>query len=197
MPKDGIVLSWSVQVVKASQFKLLFVVKVGTHEQHTWATLTGWEVASVQTLGDHVDVILENSAVQNVHMFMHQFSEAFDPLYAKETCVEPETIKPEAIFIDGSVTNTKVASRFTKLKHAITVLNKALQSKPKTQQPLRRKATTEEGAGSSRPQTVRKPRAVPADSRGRALPRRRLTARRQRRPQAGRRHRPRGEESHQ
>ena len=157
VPKDGIVLAWSVQVVKASQFKLLFMVKVGTHDQHTWATLTGWEVVSIQALGEHVDVILENFAVQNVHMFMHQFSEAFDPLYAKETCVESETIKPEAIFIDGSVTNTKVASRFTKLKHAITVLNKALQSKPKTQQPVRRKATTEEGAGSSRPQTVRKP----------------------------------------
>ena len=114
--KDGIVLGWSIQVVKASMFKLLFVVKVGTHDQHTWATLTGWEVASVQALGDHVDVILENSAVQNVHMFMHQFVEPFDPLYAKETCVEPETIKPEAIFIDGNVTNTKVASRFTKLK---------------------------------------------------------------------------------
>ena len=165
MPKDGIVLLWSVQVVKASQFKLLFVVKVGTYEQHTWATLTGWEVASVQALGDHVDVILENSAVQNVHMFMHQFSEPFDALYAKDTCVEPETIKPEAIFIDGSTSNIKVASRFTKLKHAITVLNKALQSKPKAQQPVRRKATAEEGAGSSRPQSVRKPRAVPANSR--------------------------------
>ena len=46
---------------------------------------------------------------------------ALQPLY-----VEPETIKVEAIFIDGSVTNTKVASMFTKLKHAITVLNKAL-----------------------------------------------------------------------
>ena len=40
VPKDGIVLPWSVQVVKASQFKLLFMVKVGTHEQHTWTTMT-------------------------------------------------------------------------------------------------------------------------------------------------------------
>ena len=39
--KDGLVLAWSVQVVKASQFKLLFVVKLGTVEQHTWATLMG------------------------------------------------------------------------------------------------------------------------------------------------------------
>ena len=120
---------------------------------------------SVQALREHVDVILENSAVQNVHMFMHQFTEAFDPLYANETCVEPETIKPEAIFIDGSTSNTKVASRFTKLKQAITVLSKALQNKPKAQQPVRQKATTEEGAGSSSPQYVRKPREVPADSR--------------------------------
>ena len=80
-----------------------------------------------------MDVILENSAMQNVHMFMHQFSESFNPMYAKETCVEPETIKPEAIFIDGNVTNTKVASMFTKLKQAATVLNKALQNKSKTQ----------------------------------------------------------------
>ena len=49
--------------------------------------------------------------------------------------------------------------------HAITVLNKALQTKSKSQQPVRRKATTEEGAGSSRPLSVRKPRPVPADSR--------------------------------
>ena len=146
--------------MKTSVFKLLFVVKVGTFEQHTWATLTGWEIASVQALGDHVDVILENSAVQNVHIFMHQFSEPYDALYAKESCVEPDSIKLEAIFIDASVSNTKVASRFTKLKQAITILNKTLQSKPKPQQPVRRKATTEEGAGSSRPQTVRKPWAV-------------------------------------
>ena len=169
VPKDGLVLGWSVQVVKGSTFKLLFVIKVGTHQEHTWTTLTGWEVASVQALGDYVDVILENSAVQNAHMFMHQFTESFDTIYAKETCVEPETIKPEAIFIDGNVTSTKVASRFTKLKQAITVLNKALQAKAKTQ-PVRRKATTEEGAGSSRPQTVRKPRPVPADSRRTSTP---------------------------
>ena len=164
-PKDGLVLGWSIQVVKASLYKMIFVVKVGTVEKHTWATLTGWEVASVQALGDYTDVILENSAVQNAHMFMHQFAEPFDALYANESCVEPEVIKPETIFIDASTSNTKVSSRFTKLKHAITVLNKALQSKTKSQQPVRRKATTEEGAGSSRPQSVRKPRPVPADSR--------------------------------
>ena len=58
----------------------------------------------------------------------------------------------------------KVASRFTKLKHAITVLNKAMQSKPTTYQPVRQKATTEEGVRSSKPQTAKKPRAVPIDS---------------------------------
>lgn len=166
VPKEGnVVLAWSFLVVKAAQYKILFAVKVGTPEKHTWSTLTGWEVTSVQALGDHVDVVLENSAVQNAHMFMHQFVEPFDAVHAKESCVEPETIKPETIFIDTSVSNTKVASRFTKLKQAITVLNKANQSKPRSAQPVRRKATTEEGAGSSRPQTVRKPRPVPADSR--------------------------------
>lgn len=165
VPKDGIVLAWSLLVVKAAQFKILLAVKVGTHDQHTWATIPGWEVANVQALGEHMDVILENSAVQNAHMFMHQFTEPFDAIYAKESCAEPDAIKPETIFVDGSVTTTKVAARYSKLKQAVTVANKAIQSKPKAQQQVRRKATTEEGAGSSRPLTVRKPRPVPADSR--------------------------------
>ena len=152
VPKDRIVLAWSFQMVKCAQFKMLFVVKVETHEQHTWATMREWEVASVHALKDHVDIILENSYVQNVHMFMHQFSKPFDPIYAEESCVEPDVIKSETIFIDGNITNTKVASRFTKLKQAITVVNNAQQSKPRSQQPVMRKATTEEGAGSSRPQ---------------------------------------------
>jgi hypothetical protein len=69
--KDGSVLAWSIQVVVASQYKMIFAVKVGTMEKHTWATLTRWEVTSVQALGDYVDVLLENSAIQNAHMFMH------------------------------------------------------------------------------------------------------------------------------
>lgn len=165
VPKDGAVHGWSVQVVKTSIYKILFVVKVGTPESTSWTPLAGWEVTSVQALGEYMDVVLENSAVQSAHMFMGQNSEPFDSQYAKETCIEPGEIKPEAIFIDGSVLNTKVASRFTKLRHAITVLNKALQSKPKPQTTVRRKSTTEEGAGSSRPKTVRKPRAVPTSSR--------------------------------
>ena len=100
-----------------------------------------------------MDGIVENSAVQHAHMFMHQFTEPFDVVHAKEACIEPEVIKPDTIFIDVSVSNTKVASRFTKLKQAITLLNKVIQSKPKSSQPVRRKSTTEEGAGSSRPQT--------------------------------------------
>jgi hypothetical protein len=111
---------------------MIFVVKVGTVDKHTWAIFTGWEVAPVQALRDYVDVILENSNVQKVHMLMHQFSKPFDAIYAKESCVEPDVIKPELIFIDESTSNTKVSSRFTKLKHAIIVLNKALQSKTKS-----------------------------------------------------------------
>ena len=164
VPKDGLVRAWSLLVVKAAQFKMVLALKHGTHENPSWTTLSGWEVTGVQALGDHVDVILENSAVQNAHMFMHQFSEPFDPVYAKESCAQPDVIKPEAIFVDGNVANTKVAARYTKLKQAVTMANKAIQSKPKPQ-PVRRKATTEEGAGSSRPLTVRKPKAVPADSR--------------------------------
>lgn len=77
MAKEGRVLAWSLQVVKAAHFNMLFVMKVGTMRQHTWATLTGWEVASVQALGDHVDVILENSAMLNVHKFMPPVLRAF------------------------------------------------------------------------------------------------------------------------
>jgi hypothetical protein len=125
----------------------------------------GWKVTSVQPMGDYLDIVLENSALQITHLFMHQFSEPFNAEYAKKSCVEPDVIKPESIFIDASVSNTKVASRFTKLKHAITLLNKALQSKPKPQQLVRRKTTTKEGAGSSRPQSMRRLQPVPADSR--------------------------------
>ena len=97
-------------------------------------------------------------------MFMHHFFEPFDPLYTKESCVEPRVIKRETIFIGGNGTNTKVANKFTKLKQKITVVYKAQLSKPKSQ-PVRRKATIEEGARSSRPQAVRKPRAVLANLR--------------------------------
>jgi hypothetical protein len=164
VPKDGIILGWSVLVVKASMYKIICHVKFGTQEKNTWAALTGWEVTFVQAMGDYTNV-LENSLLQIAHLFLHQFSELFNAEHAKESCVEPEVIKPESIFIDASVSNTKVASRFTKLKHSITLLNKALQSKPKPQQPLRRKTTPEEGVGSSRPLSIRKPRPIPADSR--------------------------------
>lgn len=75
-------------------------LKVGSMEQHTWATLTGWEVALAQALGDYVDVILKNAVVQNVQIFMHQFPKPFDPVYAKKSCIEPYVIKRELIFLD-------------------------------------------------------------------------------------------------
>ena len=164
VPKASTVLAWSVQVVKTSSYKIMLMVKVGTTDKTTWASVAGWEVASVQALGEYMDVLLENSAMENVHMFMGQ-SEPFDSQYIRETCIEREDIKPQAIFLDDSVLNTKVASRFTKLKQAVTMLNKALASKPKPGSTVRRKSPTEEGAGSSRPQTVRKPRPVPTGSR--------------------------------
>lgn len=165
VPKDGLVLAWSLQVVKAAQLKILFVLKVGTVEQFTWTPLTGWEVASVLAVGDYVDVVLENSAMQNTHMFMHQFIEPFDPAYVRESCVDADALKPESIFIDDSIANTKAASRFQKLKLAVNAINKAKQSKAKPQQTVRRQAADQEGAGSSRIVIARKPRAVPAESR--------------------------------
>lgn len=59
--KGIVVFAWSFLKVKVAQFKFLFVVKVGTEEQYTWATLTGWEGALVQALSEHVDVIIDNS----------------------------------------------------------------------------------------------------------------------------------------
>jgi len=82
--------------------------------------------------------------------------QAILPPLRKELCVELDVIKPEEIFIDGSVTNTKVASMFKKLKQTITVVNKAQQSKPRSQQPVRWKTAIEEGARSSRPQIMKK-----------------------------------------
>ena len=84
-----------------------------TKDQHNWAPLTGWKVASFQALGEHVDVVMENFAVHNVHMFMHKITEPFDPEHVKEICVDPDIIKPESIFIDASISNSKIASRFT------------------------------------------------------------------------------------
>lgn len=52
-----------------------------------------------------------------------------------------------------------------KLKYAINAINKAWQSKSKSQQTVRRKATTKEGARSSRSQTMKKPWVIPADLR--------------------------------
>jgi hypothetical protein len=71
VPKDPNFLAWSVQVVKGPQFKILFTTKIGTREAYTWTPIVGWEVASIQAMGDHVNVILENTANENVHMFMH------------------------------------------------------------------------------------------------------------------------------
>jgi hypothetical protein len=165
VPKEDILVAWSFSVVKAAQFKILLVLKVGTEESFTWAIVTGWEVSSVQAQGGHVDIILENSSQQTVHVFMQDVAQPFDPTYLREQCAEPELIKPEAIFIDGAASITKIATRFTKLKHAINAINKEAQSKSKSDVATRRKSTAEEGAGSSRPQTVKKPRPVPTDSR--------------------------------
>ena len=110
MPKEGTVMAWSFLVVKTSQYKIVFVVKAGTPEKNGWTTLSGWEVASVVGLGEYIDVVLENSAVQNVHMFMHEIAEPFDPEHVKETCIDPDVIKPESIFIDASISGTKVAA---------------------------------------------------------------------------------------
>jgi len=62
VPKEDSLVAWSFSVVKAAQFKILLTLKVGTAEKFTWAPVIGWEVSSVQALGAHVDIILENSS---------------------------------------------------------------------------------------------------------------------------------------
>jgi hypothetical protein len=165
VPKEDSLVAWSFSMVKAAQFKILLALKVGTAEKFTWAPVIGWEVSSVQALGAHVDIILENSSQQLAHVFMKDVAQPFDPAYLREQCAEPEVIKPEAIFVDQATSITKIATRFTKLKQAINAINKEAQSKSKPAVVTRRKSTVEEGAGSSRPQTVKKPRPVPSDSR--------------------------------
>jgi len=165
VPKDETIVRWSVQVVKAQQYKLMLVLMVGTHENFTWATVNSWEVASVQAMGDYVDIVLENSALETAHVFMHQYTEGFHNGYVRENCVDPDVVKPEAYFIDDNVTNSRVASRVQKLKLAINALNKKQAGKTKSQPAGRKQATEQEGAGSSRIQIKRNPRPIPADSR--------------------------------
>ena len=165
VPKDDTIMRWSVQVVKAQQYKIILVLMVGTFENFTWSTVTGWEIASVQAMEDYVDIVLENTSSDTAHVFMHQFTEAFDNAYVRENCVDQEIIKPESFFIDDNVSNTRVASRFQKLKLAVNAQNKAKATKTKTPVAGRRQAAEQEGAGSSRIQIQRKPRPIPADSR--------------------------------
>ena len=164
VPKADEVIAWSLVVVKGAQYKILLAVKAGTDAQHAWVSVPGWEVGSVHALGGHVDVILESPSQQTAHVFMQEIAEPFDPVYLIGNCAEPDVVKPATIFIDGVVSGPKIATRFIKLKQSISALNKA-----KSQQTVRRKATVEEGAGSSRPLSVRRPRPVPAGSR-RATP---------------------------
>jgi hypothetical protein len=94
VPKEDLLVAWSFSVVKAAQFKILFVLKVGTEESFTWAIVTGWEVSSIQALGGHVVIILKNSSQQSAHVFMQDLIQPFDPVYLKEQCAEAEPIKP-------------------------------------------------------------------------------------------------------
>ena len=165
VPKDDSIMRWSVQVVKAQQYKILLVLMVGTHESFTWTTVTSWEIASVQAMGDYVDIVLENSSLENAHVFMHQFTEAFDNGYVRDNCVDPDVVKPETFFLDDNITNSRVASRIQKMKLAINALNKTKQGKAKSNVTGRKQTAEQEGAGSSRIQLQRKPRSIPADSR--------------------------------
>jgi hypothetical protein len=90
VPKEDLLVAWSFFVVKAAQFKILFVLKVGSEESFTWAIVTGWEVSSIQALGGHVVIILENSSQQSAHVFMQDLVQPFDLAYLKEQCAEPE-----------------------------------------------------------------------------------------------------------
>lgn len=47
--------------------------------------------------------------------------------------MDPKILKSESFFIDDIVANTKVASRFQKLKYVVNALNKVKQGKSKSQ----------------------------------------------------------------
>jgi hypothetical protein len=61
-------------------------------------------------VGEHLDIVLENVALVNVHMFMHQISKPLDATHARDLCVDPDIVKPESFFIDNNVTTSKVVS---------------------------------------------------------------------------------------
>lgn len=48
----------------------------------------------MQALGDYFDVVLENTTLQSVPMFMNQFSKLFDSTYARGSYVDPKIVKP-------------------------------------------------------------------------------------------------------
>ena len=52
VPKASTVLAWSVQVVKTSSFKIMLMVKVGTTDKTTWASVAGWEVHPCKPWGN-------------------------------------------------------------------------------------------------------------------------------------------------
>ena len=78
-----------------------------------------------------MNVVLENSALEIAHMFMHQFTEAFNCAYARESCVDQDVIEPKTFFINNTVTNSRVANRFKKLKMPLMPSIKQSWEKPK------------------------------------------------------------------
>jgi hypothetical protein len=58
------------------------------------ATVTSWEIASFQTMGEYINVALENSTLGFAYIFMHQFIEAFGSTYVRESCIDHDVIMP-------------------------------------------------------------------------------------------------------
>jgi hypothetical protein len=114
--------------------RILFMLKVDIVERFIWSTLMGWKIVSVQALGDYFDVVLENTTLQNVPMFMNQFSTLFDSIYARGSYANRKIVKPKSIFANKIVANTKATSKFQKLSFAVNALNKVKLGKGKSQQ---------------------------------------------------------------
>lgn len=83
-------------------------------------------------MGDDIDIVLENVALDSVHVFMHQYTEGFDNAYVRETCVDADIFKPKKYFLDDNIANIRVASKVQKLKLAINALKKTKVVKAKS-----------------------------------------------------------------
>ena len=94
-------MGWSTQVMKAQQcIKTLIVFKVETHKKTSRGQHKHLERLHLsRQWAEYMDAILKSSAFENAHLFMYQLSKPLDSAYARESCVDHDTVKLETFFI--------------------------------------------------------------------------------------------------